>query len=142
MIRHCSRTDRPSCHIPYHLFSCRTRYAFFGFCSMFFCRSYGHERPKYHAGQLPCEGAAGTPDRGVAGRGIDKDNRDDPYPECRALLWAIFAFTLSHVFVTRKLCSIFAIIFSNFFMGMANVRTSTGTQGRADGSNIPSTARG
>ncbi len=62
--------------------------------------------------------------------------------ECTALLRAIFVFTLSQVFVIRKLSSIEPIIFSNFFIGMAKVRISTGTQGRADGSNIPNTARG
>ena len=64
------------------------------------------------------------------------------YDECNALLRAIFAFCFSHVFVMRKLESIEVIIFSNFFIGTAKVRISTGTQGRAEGSNIPSTARG
>ena len=55
------------------------------------------------------------------------------YDECNALLRAIFAFCFSHVFVMRKLESIEVIIFSNFFIGTAKVRISTGTQGRADG---------
>ena len=62
--------------------------------------------------------------------------------ECTALLRAIFVLTLSQVCVIRKLSSIASIIRSNFFIGMARVRISTGTQGRADGSNIPNTARG
>ncbi len=52
------------------------------------------------------------------------------------MLRAIFAPTLFHVFVTGKLCFMFAIIFLNFFFGIAMVRILTGTQGRADGSNI------
>jgi len=54
----------------------------------------------------------------------------------------ILPFTRSQVFVIRKLSSMYSIIRSNFFIGMAMVRVSSGTQGRAEGSNIPRTARG
>lgn len=60
----------------------------------------------------------------------------------RTELMAIFDLTVSQVFVVRKLSSIYPIIFSNFLIGMAIVRISSGTQGRADGSNIPNTALG
>ena len=44
--------------------------------------------------------------------------------------------------VIKKLSSIQDIILSNFFMGTAKERVPFGTQGRAEGSNIPITALG
>jgi hypothetical protein len=72
----------------------------------------------------------------------EKGDRGIYYDECSAVLRAILDCTFSQVFVARKLSSMNQIICSNLFIGIANVKISSGTQGRAEGSNIPSTARG
>lgn len=60
-----------------------------------------------------------------------KENRD--YQDFAFISLAIFLFTLSHAGVVRKLSSIYDIIFSNIFIGTANVSSSAGTQGLAGG---------
>lgn len=50
--------------------------------------------------------------------------------------------TLAQDGVARKLSSIFSTIRMNLFMGTEKVRTSSGTHGRAETSNMPRTPRG
>jgi hypothetical protein len=61
---------------------------------------------------------------------------------CLIVCQAILLFTLSHVRVIKKLSFMLPIILMNLFIGTAKVSVSFGTYGRADTSNMPSTARG
>ena len=65
-------------------------------------------------------------------------NKEDSH----GFLFLILCLTLPHDLVMRKLSSILSTMRTNFRQGTAKVSTSAGTQGRAETSNIPNTARG